>query len=302
MKKVMFIASALVFLGLTPHVFAQGFVPLTNIPGLTDVTANSTGGFANFFNNLYKYLIGIAAVLAVIEIIWGGLEISTQDSVSKHSDGKSRITQAILGLVLILLPVLVFTIINPSILNLSLNLPPLQTASSTGSGAGTQTSVTAPATGCTMVSSSPYLETAICANNSAANNYTCTNGLSLQIPACRVTDPSGNCVGPINAYCAGKSTTLTAYQYYGSTRVLSFGSNPLWIPSDQAAASAFMNGCQNSGGVYATANTAAATVFLDSYAYLVTSGCPSNAGITVDTTQYSGVACFSVKLSCNPPP
>ncbi|MDE2173604.1 MAG: hypothetical protein KGJ31_03440 [Patescibacteria group bacterium] len=73
-------------------------------------------------NNLYKYLIGVAAILAVIEIVWGGLEISTKDSVSKQSDGKERITQAILGLILVLSPVLVFSIINPSILNLSVNL------------------------------------------------------------------------------------------------------------------------------------------------------------------------------------
>ncbi len=75
------------------------------------------------------YIIGLAAVLAVIMIIWGGLEYSTQDSVSKKGAGKERIQQAILGLVLVLSPVLVFSIINPSILNLSISLPKLDTAS-----------------------------------------------------------------------------------------------------------------------------------------------------------------------------
>lgn len=107
----------------------SGFVPLAPIPGLTQGVTADQAGLANFFNNLYKYLIGLAAVLAVIEIIWGGLEISTKDSVSKQSDGKERIQQAIFGLVLVLSPVLVFSIINPSILNLSLNLPKLDTTS-----------------------------------------------------------------------------------------------------------------------------------------------------------------------------
>ena len=102
-----------------------GFVPLTNIPGLTDQQPTA-GGLASFLNSFYKYLLGLAAILAVIEIIWGGLEISTQDSVSKNKDGKERIQQALFGLVLILSPVLIFTIINPSILNLSLNLPPIK--------------------------------------------------------------------------------------------------------------------------------------------------------------------------------
>jgi hypothetical protein len=129
MKKILFMVIIFLSLGLASHVFAQGFVPLAPIPGLTQgVTADATG-LANFFNNLYKYCIGLAAVLAIIEIIWGGLEISTQDSVSKKSDGKERITQAIFGLVLVLSPVLVFSIINPSILNLSLNLPKLDTVS-----------------------------------------------------------------------------------------------------------------------------------------------------------------------------
>ena len=107
----------------------SAFVPIAPIPGLTQgVTANQTG-LANFFNNLYKYAIGLAAELAVIMIVWGGLEISTQDSISKQGAGREKIYNAIFGLVLVLSPVLVFSIINPAILNLSLNLPALKTAS-----------------------------------------------------------------------------------------------------------------------------------------------------------------------------
>lgn len=107
---------------------SSGFTALAPIPGLTDQgDVSSSSSLANFFNNLYKYLIGLAATLAVIEIIWGGLLISTQDSIGNHEEGKERIKGAILGLILVLSPVLVFSIINPSILNLSLNLPELKT-------------------------------------------------------------------------------------------------------------------------------------------------------------------------------
>jgi len=144
MKKIILISAVCLILGFAPHVLAQGFVPLAGIPGLTQGVDTTSGGLAVFFNNLYKYLIGLAAALAVIEIIWGGLEISTQDSVSKNKDGKDRIYQAIFGLVLILSPVLVFSIINPSILNLSLNLPKLDTAS--GSPAQTSSDASIPTT------------------------------------------------------------------------------------------------------------------------------------------------------------
>ncbi len=127
MKKIIFV-SLILLLGFAPHVFAQGFVPLAPIPGLTQGGAVDSGNLADFFNSLYKYLIGLAATLAIIQIIWGGVNIATnQDDVSKIMDDKGKIYNAIFGLVLVLSPVLVFSIINPNILNLSLNLPPIDT-------------------------------------------------------------------------------------------------------------------------------------------------------------------------------
>lgn len=129
MKKILLVSLAFLALGFVPHAFAQDFVPLVRIEGLTNIPTSE--GFAVFFNNLYKYAIGAAAIIAVIEIIAGGLQISTQESVSAHGAGKERIFQAIFGLVLVLSPVLVFTIINPRILNLSLNMPVLDTQTQT---------------------------------------------------------------------------------------------------------------------------------------------------------------------------
>lgn len=130
MKKTL-ILLGLIIVGFAPHVFAEGFVPLAPIPGLTDSgTIGSivkSADLANFFNNLYKYLIGVAAVLAVIEIIWGGILYSTTDSVGNKEEGKEKIRMAIYGLILVLSPVLVFSIINPSILNLSVSLPEIKT-------------------------------------------------------------------------------------------------------------------------------------------------------------------------------
>ena len=130
-RKTILVAGVLLFFGFAPHVFAEGFVPLAGIPGLTQGVDTTSAGLPAFFNNLYKFAIGIAAALAVIMIIWGGLEYSTQDSISKKSDGKQRIYNAIFGLVLVLSPVLVFSIINPNILNLSINLERLDTRSGT---------------------------------------------------------------------------------------------------------------------------------------------------------------------------
>jgi len=200
MKKILFLSAAILFFGIIPHVLAEGsgFTALAPIPGLTDISntavVNSTT-LANFFNNLYKYLIGLAAILAIIEIIYAGFRMATnQDNVSVLTDSKGRIWQAILGLVLVLSPVIVFSIINPSILNLSFNLPALNTASAP-SGAGTATNpattpVTDTTTGCSVTGT--LFKKASCPSALTAQNWaaSCKSGLGNVI-ACSTNDSSG---------------------------------------------------------------------------------------------------------------
>ncbi len=106
-----------------------GFVPLAGIPGLTTGIAADQAGLQSFLTNLYFYLIGVAAIIAVFQIARGGVLIAMgKDSISKQLSGKGLITQSLLGLVLILSPAIVFSVINPEILNLSVNIPPLLTS------------------------------------------------------------------------------------------------------------------------------------------------------------------------------
>ncbi|MHB1770054.1 MAG: pilin, partial [Minisyncoccota bacterium] len=257
------------------------------------------GGIASFLNNLYKFLIGAAAVLAIIMIIWGGLEISTQDSVSKKSDGKARITQAIFGLVLVLSPVLVFSIINPSILNLSISMSPIDLSTPPPGSGG----ITAPTTGCTtMQNSGQYLETAICASQSAASAYSCKNGGKPYIPTCKNVSPNGRCLDSAIAWCVGKSITLLYYQYYSIhfKTILSFSSVK---PIDGATYTSFANECKNEGGVPGetlsslTADSSRSVNIFNVSSY----SCPANSGIVIDKTQYDGAICFNKTLTCNPP-
>lgn len=183
MKKLTLVSILFLLFAFAPAVLAQGFTALAPIPGLTDTAQTSvvnSASLASFFNNLYKYLIGLAASFAVIMIIWGGLEISTQDSISKKGAGKEKITNAIFGLVLVLSPVLVFSIINPSILNLSLNLPPLDTKSGAANSGVTATgpsaATTDAATGCSVSGTKGIFQIADCSSAAAATAWglTCT--------------------------------------------------------------------------------------------------------------------------------
>jgi hypothetical protein len=51
----------------------NSFVPLAPIPGLTQNVSATQTGIAGFLSQFYIYLIGVAVMLAVIMIIWGGL-------------------------------------------------------------------------------------------------------------------------------------------------------------------------------------------------------------------------------------
>lgn len=252
MKKILLLSIIFLFSGFASHAFAQSsgnFVPLTSIPGLTQGAVADSSGLANFLNNLYKYLIGVAAVLAVIMIIWGGLEISTKDSVSQKSNGKQRITQAILGLVLVLSPVLVFSIINPSILNLSLNLKPLDIQQGTWSGDAATTQQVDTASGCTVSGVSGVLQIAVCPSPAAAEKWgqNCSGNLSAITPLTKTV--SGAATSVVN--CAGTAsyTFIVAHNASGLFSKIINMLEPLAVSSDNpnngTNAVLFANICKN---------------------------------------------------------
>ncbi len=121
---------------------SNDFVALAPIPGLTD--GQPADNIPIFLNNLYKYLVGVAAILAIAQIMRGGFQIATSEAVGGHSNGRALITEALVGLLLVLSPAIVFAIINPKILNLSYSLPAIEpkvpqsnsTPSNSGNGAG----------------------------------------------------------------------------------------------------------------------------------------------------------------------
>ena len=105
------------------------FVPLTNVPILYEV--GTAFNLESYLNTLYRILIGAAAVIAVLKIMLEGIKYMGGDSVTEKKDAKNNIAMALGGLVLVLSPVVVFSIINPDILSLRLdtsNLKPEETS------------------------------------------------------------------------------------------------------------------------------------------------------------------------------
>lgn len=116
---------SLVFAGLAvgAQVYAQDYVPLTKggIPLMTGDTLD----MQNLLNALLGLTVGIAALLAVIMLVIGGFEYMTTDSAFKMGNAKDRITNAIIGLLIVLAAVLILQTINPDIVSLNIfgNVP-----------------------------------------------------------------------------------------------------------------------------------------------------------------------------------
>lgn len=257
-KQLIFL-SLLALLSFAPHVFAQGFTALAPIPGLTDpTTANSilsSQSLSSFFNNLYKYLIGLAATLAVIEIIWAGIEIAfNKEDVSKLMDNKGRIYNAIFGLILVLSPYLVFSIINPSILNLSLNLPKIVLDIPAG-GAGGGTTLppaTDPTTGCSVTGTAGIFQTAICPSDAAASTWlSSANCWRAPSSSCLANSSSG-CTQTVQ-YCEGMSAPI-AFINVGAKGTIYDDYLLQPLNAQQATPfQTFANDCASGGGVLCTA-------------------------------------------------
>ncbi|MDR3547890.1 MAG: pilin [Candidatus Pacebacteria bacterium] len=217
---------------------SSNFVNLTALPGISSIsTSSSSGSYTTLFNSLYRICIGIAAALALIEIIIAGITWMTAgDSSEQVSQARQRIGNAVLGLILVLSPVVVFGVINPNVLSLNLNVSSL-TPSTASSGSGTAASsgvssavdsnaaagtanaactkntdcndslVCNAATGACMTDSTSAYS---CADDSAVNSQgLCANGQAPvningdTAPASGSVQASGSCAGNENACTNG---------------------------------------------------------------------------------------------------
>lgn len=92
--------------------------PLTAIPGTQAVAGTDT--LTTFLNMLYRICIGLAAILAVIQITRAGIVYMLQDSITERKEARHLINMSLFGLVLVLTPTVVFGIIDPRILSLKI--------------------------------------------------------------------------------------------------------------------------------------------------------------------------------------
>jgi len=109
------------------------FVPLAP---LDNVVYDSTD-IGGYLGGIFNFVLGLTALFAVVVIAFGGIQYITTDAIQGKSDGKARITRALLGLLLALISYIILYTINPELI--SFNFNPADSAdsgSSNGDGPG----------------------------------------------------------------------------------------------------------------------------------------------------------------------
>jgi hypothetical protein len=102
-----------------PEVVDAAFTSLSpNLPIVGRIGENPD--MTVLLNGFFVVAIALSALLAVIMVAIGGFEYMTTDSVFKMGNAKERISNAIIGLLIVLTAVLVLRTINPCLVTLSL--------------------------------------------------------------------------------------------------------------------------------------------------------------------------------------
>ena len=76
-------------------------------------TAQSSNDLAGFLEQVFNFGIAAAVVLALVMIIWGGIEYMTTDAWFNKQDAIKKIQDALIGLGLALVSYLILYTINP---------------------------------------------------------------------------------------------------------------------------------------------------------------------------------------------
>lgn len=98
------------------------YTPLAPLPGLTKpIDTADPNALGIYLNAIIKLAIGLSAVLAVLMIIMGGLEYITSELPGAKGEGKQRITNAVIGLLVALGAWLLLFTINPKLLDTNLS-------------------------------------------------------------------------------------------------------------------------------------------------------------------------------------
>ncbi len=100
----------------------QGLLALTYIPlePLNNAPADTYNSLSTYLNLVFKILISIGAMIAVVTLVFGGITYMTSEVVGNKEAARKRMQAALIGLFLLLTCWLILHEINPNLTQFAL--------------------------------------------------------------------------------------------------------------------------------------------------------------------------------------
>lgn len=110
----------LLFIFFTNTVMADGYSTQGRIPGI-----EYGSDLGVFIKSIYNWGIGIVGILALAQLVIGGVQYMMSGAVDKTQAAKDRIFNALIGVVMALTSYLIIYTINPELVKVGFELAPL---------------------------------------------------------------------------------------------------------------------------------------------------------------------------------
>lgn len=126
MKKIIFLLILVVILIPKPSYSQQKYTLLEPLPAIGSGSIEKEIDINGYIGYVFKFAIAASAFLAIIMIIYGGFEIMLSEAIPAKLEGKSRVYNALWGLLMVLSSYLILRTIDPRLVQLNADLPPLK--------------------------------------------------------------------------------------------------------------------------------------------------------------------------------
>lgn len=102
---------------------ALGYIPLVTIPGVTNAETGAPVELGSYLVNMMRFLIAASGALAIVMLVVAGTKyVAAGIAPDAKNDAKHQITNALIGLGLVLTSYLILNTINPNLVNFNLSL------------------------------------------------------------------------------------------------------------------------------------------------------------------------------------
>ncbi len=125
-KKVVIVlvltAVLLPFYTVSAEVDTPEYDPISVIPGVEE--KGPVPPLGEYLNIIFDLAVGVAVILATLQLTYGAVLYMTSDVVGKKEESKERMRSSIFGLLLLLSTYLILYQINPEMVEFKLTSPP----------------------------------------------------------------------------------------------------------------------------------------------------------------------------------